>query len=345
VGEIAAPFLPKANYMTQEDADKEFLDVCKWLFTSTSIRDVAPTITTVKYEAITTIPNAPGFRHGLPATYPFPVDDVKDMTVENAQRLLNVLAGFTDNSDPDRSAFEILANLVVAICKQGTVSSQFTEKVRTDIRAQLGKEIRISAEVVAAIWGAYGQYINESNVGPLMTYLLDNIMKDATRLRITVEQAKHHALTMYQTIGRAVKKHPNFNWSVVEKISPGELGTYTGCMNIIGMNAYYGYSRSMEDVKSKKYRTLGYIAKELLVKLNSETHLNQNKVFTQKPAKQPLIDKLIGLYTDHVAAIAETEILEPNKPVAPCVIYGPATEALGQAMVAKVAELTTCFED
>jgi len=345
VDEIAASFLPCANYLSTADADAEFLKVCQLMFTTPALRDLAPLITADKYGRKPEAEGVPGTRHGLPALYPFAMDSVKDLSVENVHRLLNILSTFTDNADPDRTAIEILANLIVSISKQGTVSSQFTEKVRNDIRAQLRKEIRISAEVVSAIWGAYGQYINETNVGPLMYYLLNNIMSDATRLRITVIQSKYHALTMYQTIGRAVLKHPSFNWSVVEKIAPGELTTYNQCLTTIDKNAYYGFSHDLEKFKAKKYRTLGYIAKELLVKQNSETHLNQNKMFSIKPAKQPLIDKLIGLYVDHVTAISESSILEPNKPVPTRIIYGIPTEGLGQELVRHVNELSTCFQD
>lgn len=162
--------------------------------------------------------------------------------------------------------------------------------------------------IICKIWGAFGQYINETNVGVLMEHFLTNIMGESIRLRVTVEQAKYQALTMYQTIGRAILLNPNLSWQIVEKFAPGELQRYRSAINTVKRNGYYGYSKSLEVVKSGNFRHLGYLAKELLVKYNNETHLNDNLVFQNKPARYAVVDKVKKLYGEALDQEGESAI-------------------------------------
>jgi len=61
------------------------------------------------------------------------------------------------------------------------------------------------------------------NVGALMSHFLSNVLADAIRLKVTIDQAKYQALTVYQTIDRAMLKNPLFSWHLVEYFAPGEF--------------------------------------------------------------------------------------------------------------------------
>lgn len=45
-----------------------------------------------------------------------------------------------------------------------------------------------------------------------MFHFLEHGMAFAVRLKVTVQQFKYQALTVYQTIGRAIIKYSLFNW-------------------------------------------------------------------------------------------------------------------------------------
>jgi len=61
-------------------------------------------------------------------------------------------------------------------------------------------------------------------------------------------------------------------------------------------------------VKSGNFRHLGYLGKELLVKYNNETHLNDNLVFQNKPARYAIVDKIIKLYGEALDQEGESAI-------------------------------------
>lgn len=127
----------------------------------------------------------------------------------------------------------IIVNLIVVICKQGTISSHFIDKVKQAMQQDIGRNVKITSAYISSIWGAYGQYINERNVGPLIDHFLQHIMAESIRLRVTVQQSKFQALTVYQTIGRAFLAHPYLAWQLVENIAPGELAKFQTSVNIV----------------------------------------------------------------------------------------------------------------
>jgi len=55
------------------------------------------------------------------------------------------------------------------------VSGQFVDKIKSAIQKDIGRTIPIKANYISSIWGAYGQYINETNVGPLMDHFLQQL--------------------------------------------------------------------------------------------------------------------------------------------------------------------------
>lgn len=70
--------------------------------------------------------------------------------------------------------------------------------------------------------------------------------------------------------------NPNLAWHIVDKFAPGELSRYLAAVNDVDDNGYYGFSMTLDTVKSANFRHLGYMTKELLVRYNNETHLNDN---------------------------------------------------------------------
>lgn len=147
--------------------------------------------------------------------------------------------------------------------------------------------------------GIWQIHKREKFVGPLLNHFMDNIMADAIRLRVT--------------IGRTMLKYPNLSWHLLEKIIPQEFINYKAAIVAVGGNAYYGYSESLDLVKAANFRNLGYLAKELLVKLNNEGHLNYNKVFEKGPDKARIIDKVVARYILETEQQGDIEVLGTDK--------------------------------
>lgn len=284
IGELAAPFLPTASYMPGDEAGEEFLKVVKHLFKPTVCKETFENITATTYA---TAREALG--GNCLTVFPFTDAELEGLTEGQAIDTLKCLCSIAPAESSTNQGLLVVVTLVVTICKQGTVSSHYIDKIRQAIQQDVGRSIRLTPALISSVWGAYGQYVNENNVSLLMNHFLDHIMAESVRLRVTVQQAKYHALTVYQTIGRAFLAHPQLAWHLVENIAPGELTRYLAAIEAVQQNGYYGYSKDLDKVKAANFRHLGYLAKELMVRFNNESHLNDNKVFTMKLGLQWLI--------------------------------------------------------
>lgn len=317
VGELAAPFLPTTCHMGRDEALIQARNIIDHANTAGLIKKYCPRLVTEEYLAIPTEESETEMtRNGLPAQYPFTSEQILGLSAELIVRYLDICANYAESTNDDSVGLSSLVTLIVAICKQGTISPAFLDKVNNATKSDLGKDLKINPECISSVWSAYGQYINENNVGRLMKYLMEVLMPTATRLRIIVKQDQYHSLIAFYTIGRSMIIYPDFRWDFVEKLSPGELARYRRAIEDVGNNVYYGYRKDLGTLKSKNFRALKYAAKELLIKMNGETHLKNNIVFQRPPPRSNLIDKAIELYigcfkiklnTDDFSATVMTE--------------------------------------
>lgn len=133
-GELAAPFLPDASYMNHEEADAEFLAVVKFLMKSHSITEIFSGLSTASY-----------LRHkvtgdgDIPIAFPFTQADQDAMTFARYLRLMSCLSRTVTEDVATDMGLTVIVNLIVAVCKQGTVSSHFVEKIRHAIQQDVGR--------------------------------------------------------------------------------------------------------------------------------------------------------------------------------------------------------------
>jgi len=314
IGELIAPFLPTTCYMTPLDALGHSKTTLKKVIPA-EVSALCPQLIAARYAKLLAENINGANRFDLPGVYPYDANAIDAMSAAQVVKFLDLCTYILEDADDQRLGLSLLTNFIVAVCKQGTISSDFQEKIRSAVKVDLGKDVKITPEIVSSAWGAYGQYINEMNVQKLMKHLLANIVGEAVRLTITVQQSQYHALTAFCTIGRAMLKFPNFTWHAFERIAPGELEGYKSALEAVGNRAYYGFKKDLGSVQSARFRSLAYFSKELLVKLNGETNLNANRVFKAKVSRSELIDKVVAQYVKEVLATEETDVL--GTPTAP----------------------------
>lgn len=252
------------------------------------------------------------------------------------------VTNFVDKDQAKNTTVQTVVQLLVAVCKQGTISSEFSYKINQGVRVDMGLSIRLKPREVSDIWTTYGQAITEDNIEEVINHFLHNVMGTATRLVVTLNQAKYHAMTIFQTIGRAMLLHPKLSWHVMEKISPTELINFKNALEAVGGNAYYGFRKDLDVFKSAHFRSLGFLAKEVLVKCDGEDHLNRNRVFEKKPMKYLLLWKIVGQYIE--ASTADDEASLDNRTAAGNIMYNqprtPGTEEIYELLSNQVTFFT-----
>ncbi|KAG0720648.1 hypothetical protein GWK47_048102 [Chionoecetes opilio] len=192
---------------------------------------------------------------------------------------------------------ELLVWMLCSLSKQGTTSTAFETKVVDAISAEFGVTISIPPGVVKAIWHEYGGLINETNIKVIFDRWIGFLPPNALRTRLTMEQeAAGGKLTTFITIVRAMENHPRFNWTAITQLFPAEWTNFQTAIAAVGDNRFYGYKKDLGAVRSTQYKSLGYIAKELMVKVSGEASLNRHAGFTRSTAFKATIDKMVVNY-------------------------------------------------
>lgn len=104
------------------------------------------------------------------------------------------------------------------------------------------------------------------------------------RLRLTIVQAAGSGLTCLILILKAMRIYANFPWWVVAALYGNEMANVETATTAVGDNPYYGFKKDLGAVKSRLYKNIAWVAKELLVRINGETTLNNYKWI---PRNQP----------------------------------------------------------
>jgi len=171
----------------------------------------------------------------------------------------------------------------------------------------LGVNITLSQAALNALYKGYMQGMNETNAQEVLSNLNALIPNVALRLKLTLQQAAGSRLTLYVIIGRAYTKYSTFPWG--NALTGGEFLSWEAARNIVGNNLYYGFKRDMGAARSTLYKSIGYVAWELLVKINGERTLLRYAGLTGNIKNKQALDRLIEQYINRYIAedIEETE--------------------------------------
>lgn len=146
--ELDAPFLPESSYLSPREADEEFLRVMQSMMRSSSLTEMFEGLTPqtylrVRVEGVQTLPGA----------YPFTQADQAALTFDGAVALLGCLSRIPASDSATTIGLSVIVNMIVAICKQGTVSSYFIDKIRHAIQQDIGRSVKNTQAYISGIWG------------------------------------------------------------------------------------------------------------------------------------------------------------------------------------------------
>ncbi|XKL61658.1 hypothetical protein PGB90_001491 [Kerria lacca] len=149
-------------------------------------------------------------------------------------------------------AGSLFTNYIMCLCKCGQLTERLIVKVSTEIENELGIVIESTVE------------------------------ETALRLRLTIVQAAGSGLTCLILILKAMRIYANFPWWVVAALYGNEMANVETATTAVGDNPYYGFKKDLGAVKSRLYKNIAWVAKELL-----------------KPARLDLIQGIIDTYVEH----------------------------------------------
>lgn len=127
IGELIAPFLPDTCYMSPGQALDHSRNILKHVIPG-EVAATCPGLTAIVYAGLPAVDGITANRYGLPDTYPYSAAVIDTMSADQIIRFLDLAGLKTEDADDERIGLSLLTNFIVAVCKQGTISSDFQEK-------------------------------------------------------------------------------------------------------------------------------------------------------------------------------------------------------------------------
>lgn len=273
VGEALSPMIPHRKFYTIENSRVSLVEWMKRGFID-NIFDVLRDYNEVSYgQFIRTLPVTRHWNEDeRPANYLPTLLDIQNLTFPQA--LLYCYYFAKNLRIPSRHlAIGYITNAFCALSKRGQVTDEFCNKINAAVRDELGVVVNLHSGTLNAIYKGYMQGVNENNAQDVFNRLDEMIPDIALRLKLTLMQASGSGLTLFMIIGRALRLYNDFPWSRVNTLTSGELANWTQAMRAIDGNLYYGFKRDLGVARSTLYKSLGYVAHELLMKINGEITL------------------------------------------------------------------------
>lgn len=293
--ETLAPRVHNTRYLPQQQADEQIMEA---VYVTRSLGEIMTNYTAQQYQDdLTALAADPDFEvpqnnTGLPANVDEALNQVANKTATAAMAILWIQARRAANLST-RPA-QVLVTTLCALAKQGMATPGFVDKITNGFMQDTGKQIELDTEAISACWDLIVHHVDDGNVEEVVQRWLTRLPHEALRLRITLQQIPGEGLTCITSIIKAVGDYPMFSWAWVTLNFPTEARAVARAVNEINGKPYYGYKKDLNVVKAANYRTIGYIAQQLLVKVGGEGPLKAARCFTRTPKLKVVIDELIS---------------------------------------------------
>lgn len=207
--------------------------------------------------------------------------------VTNEEGLTSALKGPVD----------IIVHSICAYAKRGQLNASFVDKVTNAIAEQVQKRITLDPEACSIFFSNYKTGINKDTAKKLFDHWSSIIPSSALKMQLVVQQAAGSGLTAYYTVCHAVSLYQSFPWHKVKALYLEEWMAFQAANEAIQGNPFYGFESDLKAVRSTKYKSIAWVAKELLCTYNGERGtLGRYQGWIKSPKEESIIQKIIEDY-------------------------------------------------
>lgn len=293
MAELHGGLLPEEHYLNEANSQAEIIAVAKALAKEETCASLGLEITPFGYL------NGDDFVAHTEAA--LTLDQAIRYIFACTQANLSALAG----------PINTLVCTIISYCKRGIVSDEFLIKIADGMKDDIaGSIIRLNRDVISTFYRVYGRYINPNNAKQLFDHWKSIVPENCIRLSVTIQQSCGSGLTQLMTIHRAIVAHDDFPWHKIAANLPVEWSLYMAATEAVGSNLYYGFAQDLGVAKASGYKSIGWVAKELLVHLEGDRALNNYQGWARGPANSGIIKKIVD---DYLKDNADKAVLEQDE--------------------------------
>lgn len=221
-----------------------------------------------------------------------------DRPVDNGQirMLLEQLITAATPFLRDLGVITLFAYAFLGFAKKGIISQRKLDAVINQIESETGKRLDLSVGIIKDMWQKVGAHIPYRSIPPMFRTWEAEMGESCLRMRIILEQAAWTGLTHYTTILKMFTDHPGFPWAKVAALLPRDWANFLAALSAVGNDAYYGFQQNLGDAAATKLASLGYVAKEMMVKVGGRDGraIIQYKGWTSNPLRKTALDAIIA---------------------------------------------------
>lgn len=211
--------------------------------------------------------------------------------------------------------FPILAYVYtyVALAKRGTITIEKMRKIAQAVTLECGIDVALDRSLIGHIWGALASRLTDEEYQAVFERWEQDMMNVSLRMRITLMQAACSGLTSLVTCRNALRTFPDFPWSRVAALLPGDTARLIAAAAAVDGNRYYGFKKDYGAAASSGYRSFTWVAKELLLRYGGPDYvgLREYRGWTTNPLHKTPLQELIDNYTPQLEAEWTDEEMRP----------------------------------
>ncbi|UAJ23572.1 nucleoprotein [Amblyomma dissimile mivirus] len=206
----------------------------------------------------------------------------------------------------------------VSLAKRGNISTGKLQKITGEIKQKTQLTFELTTEDVAICYSAVTSKISGADVAACFDHWVGLIGDSSLRMRLTLQQAAGAGLTSLACIRSAMQLFPTFDWNRIATLFPIEMEAVRQAMLAVGTNKYYGFQADLGPVRSTLYKSIGWVAKEMLIRHGGPTYNNiggyagwagavasQDELARMVNTYAPVAEDLAQIAGDRVRAVRE----------------------------------------
>lgn len=295
--ELLAPNVPTAKILNQNRADRRVIaDVANYFplaRNGTPINNASLTAAHAHFTQNNVLPVTPNDLTAPAAP--------AQLTYPQAVLIISILAHIRYHNSRAAVAAALFMTFICAVAKMGTVSTRYITKILNSVNDECLIDMDdniFHEEVIREVWRYVGHLIDDVVMqASVARWDVNNFFPaHAIRARLIVAQIAGEGMTALSVVKKAIIAHPNFAWANLNALLPQEATNVNLALIAVGNNAYYGFRKNLDAVRSTLYKSYAWACKELMIRVSGEASLKNYRGWTRKPAFQNEIETLINNY-------------------------------------------------
>lgn len=193
---------------------------------------------------------------------------------------------------------KVYATIYVGLAKRGTITNSKLTAINSAILQETTLDCDITTDDVRNSGQAKAPYIDETNAESVMQGLSGNMTNFSLRLKITMDQTLKAGMTTYWAIDSALRLFSTFPWGEASRYIPDDFVKYQTARGLVVDNHYYGFKNNLGEAAHTHYKSLGWLAIQLLIKFKGSEYgsLVNYRGITPRPDRQADLQRLVDSY-------------------------------------------------